>query len=121
MKDFRQLKVWHKGHAFTLAVYKETVAFPKHEMYGLTSQMRRATASTPANIAEGCGRGSAADFARFLQLAMGSASEAEYHLLLARDLGYLTESTYSLLDGAIVEVKRMLAALIKTCKGRPER
>lgn len=73
----------------TNARHQTTALSPKEELYGLTSQIRRASASIPANIAEGCGRGTDADFARFLQIAMGSASELEYHLLLAPDLGFL--------------------------------
>jgi len=83
MKDFRELKVWEKAHQLTLEVYKATTIFPKDELYGLTSQIRRACASIPANIAEGCGRRGDAEFARFLGIAMGSASELDYHLLLA--------------------------------------
>jgi len=79
LKDFRKLKVWEKSHDLTLAVYKATAAFPRKELYGLTSQIRRACASIPANIAEGCGRGGDPELARFLQIAMGSASELEYH------------------------------------------
>ena len=84
MKDFRQLKVWEKSHQLALAIYKVTKEFPKEELYGLTSQIRRASMSIPTNIAEGCGRNTDADFARFLQMAMGSASETEYQLILAR-------------------------------------
>jgi len=80
VKAFRDLKVWEKAHQLTLQVYKATAPFPKEEMYGLTSQIRRAAASIPANIAEGCGRSSDAELGRFLQIAMGSASELEYHL-----------------------------------------
>ena len=83
MKDFRQLKVWDKSHELALSIYRATKDFPKEELYGLTSQIRRASMSIPTNIAEGCGRNTDADFARFLQMAMGSASETEYHLLLA--------------------------------------
>jgi four helix bundle protein len=79
MKDFRTLTVWQKAHQLTLAVYKATRGFPKEEMYGLTSQVRRASSSIPANIAEGCGRDGDAELARFFQIAMGSASELEYH------------------------------------------
>ena len=112
MKDFRELKVWEKAHRLTLSVYQATAAFPKEELYGLTSQMRRSAASIPTNIAEGCGRGSDDDFRRFLQMAMGSASELEYQLLLARDLGYLDAAISENLSGAVIEVKRMLASLI---------
>lgn len=113
MKDFRELKVWEKSHQLVLAVYKATRPFPKEELYGLTSQLRRSCASVPANIAEGCGRGSDAELARFLQIAMGSASELEYHLLLAYDLGLLTQSGYEALVREATEVKRMLTAFIQ--------
>jgi four helix bundle protein len=83
MQDFKKLKVWEKGHQLTLAVYKLTARFPKEELYGLTSQMRRAAASVVSNIAEGCGRGGRADFGSFLQMATGSASELECQLLLS--------------------------------------
>lgn len=86
MKDFRDLLVWQKSHHFTLEVYKTTASFPADERFGLVSQLRRSAASAPANIAEGCGRGGNMEFHRFLQMAMGSASEAEYHLLLPHDL-----------------------------------
>ena len=94
MQDFKKMAVWQKSHALTLALYQATISFPRDEMYGLTSQLRRAGSSIPANIAEGCGRNGNAELARFLYIAMGSASELEYHLLLARDLGYLAEQTY---------------------------
>ncbi len=113
MQDFKELEVWAKAHQLTLAIYKATATFPKAELYGLTSQLRRASGSIPANIAEGCGRGSNQDFARFLQMAMGSASEVEYHLLLAFDLGYFPEAERNRLSNGIVEVKRMLSALMK--------
>ena len=113
MKDFRELKVWDKSHQLTLAVYRATRGYPKDEVYGLTSQTRRAASSIPANIAEGCGRGTDFDFARFLQIAMGSANELDYHILLAGDLGFLQATDYGPLVQMIVEVKRMLAALIR--------
>jgi four helix bundle protein len=112
MKNFRELKVWEKAHQLTLAAYQATTAFPQEELYGLTSQMRRSAASIPTNIAEGCGRGSDDDFRRFLQIAMGSASELEYQLLLAHDLGYFDTAERDRLSSAVVEVKRMLASLI---------
>ncbi|HEU0005833.1 MAG TPA: four helix bundle protein, partial [Terriglobia bacterium] len=113
MKDFHDVKVWQKGHALTLQVYKETQRFPKDELYGLTSQIRRASVSIQANIAEGCGRGTDSELKQFLQIAMGSASELEYHLLLARDLGYLEASTHEPLNEQVTEVKRMLASFIQ--------
>src|SRR5436190_22292131 len=94
MKDFRSLIVWQKAHEHTLAIYKATARSPKEEMYGLTSQMRRCSSSIGANIAEGCGRRGNAELHRFLQIASGSASELDYHLLLARDLGFLGDSDY---------------------------
>ena len=103
MQNFKTLKVWEKSHELTLAVYKATANFPKDELYGLTSQIRRACASIPANIAEGCGRTGKAELARFLQVAMGSASELEYHLLLAHDLGLLRDGEYKLLENQAVE------------------
>ncbi len=112
MQSFKTLKVWEKSHQLTVAIYKATARFPKEELYGLTSQIRRSCASIAANIAEGCGRNGKAEFARFLQVAMGSASELEYHLLLARDLGLLGDAEYKPFEARTVELKRMLASLI---------
>ena len=116
MKDFHKLLVWEKAHHLALDVYRATQSFPKDELYGLTSQIRRASGSIPANIVEGCGRSGDAELARFLQIAMGSASELEYHLLLARDLNYLDHSLHEPLTNQVVEVKRMLTAFIQTLK-----
>ena len=116
MKDFRELKVWEKGHHLALEIYRATAKFPKDELYGLTSQIRRSCVSIPANIAEGCGRNGDAEFARFLQIAMGSASELEYHLLLSRDLGLVDAAIYEQLARETTEVKRMLTAFIQTLK-----
>ena len=113
MKDFRDLKVWEKAHELALACYKETADFPKQEMFGLISQIRRSGSSIPANIAEGCGRRGNAELHRFLQMAMGSASELEYHWLLSRDLGFLAPAAYARLATQVTEVKRMLASLIR--------
>jgi four helix bundle protein len=117
LKDFRDLNVWQKSHALVLAVFKASQRFPREELYSLTSQLRRAAASVPANISEGCGRGSDPEFGRFLQMAMGSASETEYHLLLANDLHYLDETAFKELTRDVVEVKRMLASLLGKVKG----
>jgi four helix bundle protein len=113
VQDFKKLKVWEKSHQLTLDVYRAAAGFPKDELYGLTSQLRRACASIPANIAEGCGRAGKSELARFLQVAMGSASEAEYHLLLAHDLGLPNDAEYKRLEAGAVEVKRMLSSFIK--------
>ncbi len=113
MKDFNDLIVWKKAHHATLEIYKYTRGFPVEERFGLTSQVRRSAASIAANIAEGCGRGSDGDFGRFLQIAMGSASETEYHVRLAKDLGFLSNETAAHLTNHIHEIKRMLASLIK--------
>jgi four helix bundle protein len=111
MEDFKHLNVWRKAHELTMATYTRTRAFPNDEMYGLTSQIRRASASIGANIAEGCGRRSDPEMKRFLQIARGSANELEYHLLLARDLQYLTQVEFKELEGKVLEIQRMLAAL----------
>lgn len=116
MKDFRDLKVWERAHRLAVQVYEETSRFPKNEVYGLTGQIRRAATSVPSNVAEGCGRGSDADFGRFLQMAMGSASELEYHLLLSRELKFLGVEKYEAMQKELSEVKRMLASLILKLK-----
>ena len=113
MQDFRNLDVWKRSHELTLAVYRVTKSFPDDERFGLTSQLRRGTSSIPANLAEGCGRGSDADFGRFVQNAMGSASEVEYELLLAKDLQYFDASSYTPLNDEITGIKRMLTSLLR--------
>lgn len=113
MKDFRELKVWQKAHQLTLTVYQLTAAFPREELYGLTSQLRRSCSSIPANLAEGCGRNGDAEFARFCSIAMGSASEVEYHLLLARDLKLIPPKDYEAMAQRVTELKRMLTALFQ--------
>jgi four helix bundle protein len=112
MQSFRNLKVWEKAHVLTLDVYKSSKGFPRDELYGLTSQMRRSSVSIGANIAEGCCRKGDNELGRFLQIAMGSASELEYHLLLARDLEVMKSLDYQRLSSEVVEVKRMLTSLI---------
>jgi four helix bundle protein len=112
VQSFKNLKVWEKAHILTLDVYKSSKSFPRDEIYGLTSQMRRSAASIGANIAEGSCRKGDCEFGRFLQIAMGSASELEYHLLLARDLELLKSMDYERLSGEVVEVKRMLSSFL---------
>ena len=113
MRDFRELQVWKKTHDLTLDLYRATKKFPVDERFGLISQIRRCCGSIGANIAEGCGRQGNSELHRFLQIASGSGSELEYHLLLSRDLGYLEETEYDALAGKTVEVRRMLNALIQ--------
>ena len=115
-KDFRELKVWAKAHEVALQVYQATKTFPKDEIYGLTSQIRRSSVSVTSNIAEGCGRGRDTEFARFLEIAMGSANELDYQLLLSRDLTYLDPSTYEQIQSNIIECKKMLVALSNKLK-----
>ena len=112
MQNFKDLKVWEKAHQLTLDIYKASANFPKEEIYSLTSQLRRASSSVPANIAEGCGKKSQADLANFLNISLGSANEAEYFLILSRDLDYLTEEQFTILSNSINEVKAMLINLI---------
>lgn len=113
MKDFRNLTVWARAHDVTLSIYALTQAFPKSELFGLTTQMRRAAVSTAGNIAEGCGRSGDLDFRCFLQMALGSASELEYYLFLAHDLNLITHEAMQKMTDRVVEVKRMLASLMK--------
>ncbi len=113
MKDFRDLKVWNKSHKVALEIYEITRAFPQEEIYGLKSQMRRASVSVPTNIAEGCGRNSDAELARFLEIAMGSASELEYLVILSKDLKFVDIKCYDSFSAEITEIKRMLATLIR--------
>ena len=108
MRDFHKLVIWEKSHQLTLDIYKLTQQFPKEELFGLTSQIRRAISSVPTNIAEGCGRETTKDFAHFLQISIGSACEIEYQLLLAHDLNYITDEDYNRLNDEIVSVRKMI-------------
>jgi four helix bundle protein len=112
MQNYKELKVWEKAHLFTLNVYEETKLFPKEELYSLTNQLRRAASSIPANIAEGCGKNTNSEFTHFLNISLGSANEAEYFLILSKNLKYLIEEKISQLYNLINEVKRMSIALI---------
>ena len=115
VRNFKDLKVWERSHRLVLNIYDATDAtgnFPREETFGLTAQLRRCCASIPANIAEGCGRSGEAELARFMLISMGSTSELEYHLLLARDLGYLSAQHYQELLQEVSEIKRMLSTFI---------
>jgi four helix bundle protein len=113
MQDYSNLKVWQKGHRMVVEIYRGSSRFPKEELYGLVSQMRRCAVSIPANIAEGCGRDGDMEFARFLRISMGSANELEYYLLLSRDLGFLDKEKHAQLASDITEIKRMLNSFIQ--------
>jgi four helix bundle protein len=117
MQNYKDLKVWEKAHAFTLQVYEITKLFPKEEIYSLTNQLRRASSSIPANIAEGCGKNSQLELAHFLNIALGSSNEAEYFLLLSKDLNYLSTEKHVELAENINEVKAMLISLINKVRG----
>lgn len=119
MQDFRNLKVWHEAHHLTLDVYRVTGGFPKSELFGLTGHLKKTALSVPSNIAEGCGRGSDADFRRFLQIALGSPFELDYQLLLARDLGYCSDAIYKPLEAELIEVRRMLLAFMQRLERPP--
>ena len=116
MQDFRKLKVWEKSHLLALSVYRCTTSFPKEELFGLTSQLRRSAVSIPSNIAEGSCRSGDTEFSRFLQIAMGSASELDYQLLLAHDLKYINDQDYVNLNQETVKTKQMLSTFIKKLK-----
>ena len=112
MQDFKSLKVWEKAHGLTLEIYRYTKDFPKEELYSLINQLRRSASSVPANIAEGCGKQTKADFANFLNIALGSANEIEYFLILSRDLNYINEDNFNTLSKEANDVKAMLINLI---------
>jgi four helix bundle protein len=116
MRNYEDLEVWQKAHALTVRVYRITEAFPRSEMFGLSSQIRRAAGSIGANLAEGCGRWNEVELARYVQIAMGSASELQNHLRLAKDLGFLDESNYRSLMNALTSIRQMLTALLQTLR-----
>ncbi len=116
MKNYRELTVWKSGHAVTLEIYRQTKSFPKDELFGLTSQMRRAASSIAANIAEGCGRDGDAELKRFLNIALGSACELDYFMLLASELGYLPPHVSSPLAEETLRLRRQLGAFIQKLK-----
>jgi four helix bundle protein len=116
MKNYRELKIWQRSHALTVSLYRATKGFPKDELFALTNQMRRACVSIPANIAEGCGREGDAELKRFLTIALGSACELDYYLLLSCELGYLEESAGQPLATEVMEIRRMLGTFIQKLK-----
>ena len=113
MQDFTQLKVWQKSHNITINIYKLTAQMPSEEKFGLVSQIRRASVSIESNLAEGCGRDSDKELARFVDISMGSSFELRCQLLIARDLGYINSKKYQTFESKIIEVNRMLGGLLK--------
>ena len=113
MRNFHELKVWEKAHRLVISIYEVTQHFPSEERFGLTLQIRRAAVSIPSNIAEGCGRNTDPEMARFVDIATGSASELDYQIRLARDLRYLDEDSYKKLADQVQEIRRMLYAFMK--------
>ncbi len=118
MQDFRKLEVWQAARVLTKRIYERTRAFPRDEMFGVRAQMRRAVLSICTNIAEGCGRRGDAEFARFLDIAMGSASELECEIVLAFDLGFIDQAAHDALVAAVIEIKRMLGGLLAVVRRR---
>ncbi len=118
MQNYKELKVWEKSHQLVLEIYRITNKFPKEEIYGLTSQIRRAAASIPANIAEGCGKKSQLDLANFLNISLGSTNEIDYFLLLCRDLKYISETEFLELENTINAIRAMLINLITKVRGK---
>ncbi|MEO5995699.1 MAG: four helix bundle protein [Chitinophagaceae bacterium] len=108
MRNFQQLAIWQKSHNLTLKIYTLTRSFPKDEIFGLISQMRRSSSSIPTNIAEGCGRNSNTELKRFLVIAAGSASELQYQFQLSKDLQYITQPLFQQLDNEISSIRKMI-------------
>jgi len=118
MRDYKKYDVWVKGHELTLFVYKNIIPqLPKSEQYELCSQVKRASYSIPLNIVEGCGRNTEKDFVYFLDIALGSAQEAEYCFLLLKDLSYISQDSFDGGDRKINEIKAKLINLIKSIRG----
>ena len=118
LKNYKELDVWKKSYKLCLNLYKVTKDFPKDEMYGLTSQIRRSAVSIPSNIAEGYGRKTTLDYVRFLYVAYGSICELETQTILSGDLGYVGKEIFKELKEEIGNVERMLKAMIKSLENK---
>ncbi|MEO8568749.1 MAG: four helix bundle protein [Ginsengibacter sp.] len=108
MRNFLNLEIWKKSHQLTLKIYTITKHFPKDELFGLTSQIRRSSSSIPTNIAEGCGRNSNQQLINFLQIATGSCSELQYQIILSKDLSYINEEVFNNLQAAVIDIRKMI-------------
>ena len=113
MRKFRDLSIWMKSHLLSLKIYSISKTYPKEELFGLITQMKRSASSIPTNIAEGCGRNTNPDFKRFLTIAPGSASELEYQLILSKDLKLISDTKYKELEKDVMEIRKMIYAFIK--------
>jgi four helix bundle protein len=120
MRNYRDLQVWKKTHDITLELYRVSQRFPREEIYGITSQLRRAAVSIGANLAEGCGRRTSTELARFVRIALGSTSELDYHLLLSRDLGFIAADEFASASSALIEVRKMLTAFLNSVEEQIE-
>lgn len=118
MKNFKELLIWQRSHQLVLEIYLVTKSFPKEELFGLTSQMRRSSASIPTNIAEGCGRNSDAEMSRFLVIAQGSAAELEYQIILSKDLSYISLETFNKLSSELTEIRKMINTFMQKIRLR---
>jgi four helix bundle protein len=120
MRNYRDLQVWSKAHHLTLELYRVSRGFPREELYGITGQLRRAAASIGANLAEGCGRRTSTELARFVRIAMGSASELDNHLLLSRDLGFMNGDDFTRCEADLIEVRKMLTSFLQSVEEQIE-
>ena len=120
MRNYRDLQVWSKAHNLTLELYRVSRQFPREEIYGITSQLRRAAVSIGANLAEGCGRRTSAEMARFVRIALGSASELDYHLPLSHDLGFMAADEFTRTSAALIEVRKMLTSFLNSVEEQIE-
>jgi four helix bundle protein len=120
MRNYRDLQVWKKAHDLTLELYRVSQRFPREEIYGITGQLRRAAVSIGANLAEGCGRRTSTELARFVRIALGSASELDYHLLLSRDLGFLSSDDFTSSTAKLTEVRKMLTSFLQSVEEQIE-
>lgn len=119
MQHYSKLRIWQRSHRLVLAVYRATKVFPVEERYGLTSQLRRAALSVPANVVEGSKRASSRDYSHFLNIAEGSLAEAEYLILVSRDLKYIAENGATQLLSETTELQKMLHSFRKTLEQTP--
>ncbi|HEY2914688.1 MAG TPA: four helix bundle protein [Candidatus Angelobacter sp.] len=120
MRNYRDLQVSKKAHHLTLELYRISQRFPREEIYGITGQLRRAAVSIGANLAEGCGRRASGELARFVRIAMGPASELDYHLLLCRDLGFMAADEFARASAALIEVRKMLTSFLNSVEEQIE-